>query len=254
MSEIVLNYTGLDNVPGKIVFNKSSDYYEWLNRGKPMNVETLDVEIDEVKANGTYIKVPEKEGGYFDKVVMNVNVPRRSQATGFTYYLYGYTFSARAFDFRDSEKVSVSSISTNDDIHNEEVLTPYKFTVKNSSSSLNLGLVMETIENVTLNSGEFLFVMSDEDDALSMKFYTSAGISNLTLRKDTYIALFKDEVDDKNEHLLVFGFYNSDETCSPQVRIDYAGMKNASIKSCEVRCKKTDYNFRGIYQKCATLE
>lgn len=32
MSKIELNYTGMDQVAGKIVFNNSKDYYEWINR------------------------------------------------------------------------------------------------------------------------------------------------------------------------------------------------------------------------------
>lgn len=253
MSEIELNYTKLDEVPGKIVFNKSTDYFEWLNRGKPKNVETLDVEIDEVKANGTYIKVPEKEGGYFDKVVMNVNVPRRSQTVGIAYCLYGLPAAMMSFDFSDGDNVFVSNISTNDDIHNEEVLTPYKFVTKSPSSSLNLGVIMETIDSVTLGDGEILYVMQENDNKLNIGFFTTAGVSNLTLRKGSYIALFKDGTGDKHFEFM-FGFYQSDGTRTPWVYIEYDALKNASIKSIRLECKKNDYNFRGIYQKCTMLE
>lgn len=75
MSEIELNYTKLDEVPGKIVFNKSSDYFEWLNRGKPKKVKSLNIIYRNEDDNDIYTYKPD-EKEYYDSVSVDLNIDR----------------------------------------------------------------------------------------------------------------------------------------------------------------------------------
>ena len=255
MSEIVLNYTGLDNVPGKIVFNKSSDYFEWLNRGKPKNVETLDVEIDEVKANGTYIKVPEKEGGYFDKVVMNVNVPRRAQPTGIGFSLMtSSTTHSTYFNFSNPEAINVSNITSAADIMNEDIMKRYLIQDGELSGYLNLGLVTTQINKAVMNNGEMILVLDSVDDLIRLRIFTSAVSTSLTLNEGAYIAVLKNSIETTTEYNFSFGFNSDANTRLLNIATEYAALTKATVNFVELDCVKNSYNFSTTYEKLPSLQ
>ncbi len=255
MSEIVLNYTGLDNVRGKIVFNKSSDYFEWLNRGKPKNVETLDVEIDEVKANGTYIKVPEKEGGYFDKVVMNVNVPRRSQPTGIGFSLMtsSTTYSAY-FNFSNTDAIDVSNITSYADIHNTDVLKQYLIQDGDLSGYLNLGLVTTTISQIGLSANEMILVLDSRDDLIRLRMFTPTASTGLTLHEGAYIALLKNSIETSTGYNFSFGFNSDANTRLLNIATQYTALTKATVGFIELNCQKNSYNFVTAYENLPSLQ
>lgn len=254
MSEIVLNYTGLDNVPGKIVFNKSSDYFEWLNRGKPKNVETLNVEIDEVKANGTYIKVPEKEGGYFDKVVMNVNVPRRAQPTGIGFSLMtSSTTHSTYFNFSNPEAIDVSNIASAKDIMNEGIMKRYLIQDGELSGYLNLGLVTTQINKVVMNNGEMILVLDSVDDLIRLRIFTYAVSASLTLNEGAYIAVLKNSIETAGYNFS-FGFNSDANTRLLNIATQYAALAKATVGFVELDCVKNSYNFSTTYEKLPSLE
>ena len=255
MSEIVLNYTGLDNVPGKIVFNKSSDYFEWLNRGKPKNVETLDVEIDEVKANGTYIKVPEKEGGYFDKVVMNVNVPRRAQPTGIGFSLMtASTTYSTYFNFSNPEAINVSNIASAKDIMNEDIMKRYLIQDGELSGYLNLGLVTTQINKVVMNNGEMILVLDSVDDLIRLRIFTSAVSASLTLNEGAYIAVLKNSIETTTGYNFSFGFNSDANTRLLNIATQYGVLSKATVGFVELDCVKNSYNFSTTYEKLPSLQ
>ena len=255
MSEIVLNYTGLDNVPGKIVFNKSSDYFEWLNRGKPKNVETLDVEIDEVKANGTYIKVPEKEGGYFDKVVMNVNVPRRAQPTGIGFSLMtSSTTHSTYFNFSNPEAINVSNITSAADIMNEDIMKRYLIQDGELSGYLNLGLVTTQINKAVMNNGEMILVLDSVDDLIRLRIFTSGVSTSLTLNEGAYIAVLKNSIETTTEYNFSFGFNSDANTRLLNIATEYAALTKATVNFVELDCVKNSYNFSTTYEKLPSLQ
>ena len=261
MSEIVLNYTGLDNVPGKIVFNKSSDYFEWLNRGKPKNVETLDVEIDEVKANGTYIKVPEKEGGYFDKVVMNVNVPRKSQVTSFGLWVVYNNLQYWDGDIFDltSGKITVNNI-TSADVFLSNKLPVHKLggdaTLEDNPKPLTMGYVPSTLTGLK-SPDAYTMVIKSIDNFIEMCVYDSTTSNDYTfdIEADSYVMRFLPEIDSNTfgtDCGVGFGFADSEGNplCGTMFR-DHIGPFESPIS---LRIHKSSLNFSTIYEKWPSFQ
>ena len=254
MSEIVLNYTGLDNAPGKIVFNKSSDYFEWLNRGKPKNVETLDVEIDEVKANGTYIKVPEKEGGYFDKVVMNVNVPRQKAVSALAFKIQTKSGSkTRTHNFSDMQVIDISS--ENELIGDGALLPAYEIN-DTKPKYITLGHITQQLRlTSTLENTVFLVMYSSASDPsyIVTRFYRSNSTRDIP--RNSYVIKFtngisSDEIVESST--FTYGFYSEYRMIS-SITTGYRQMFDTTTLHYDWTHDKRASNYSTVYDKCPTL-
>ena len=189
MSEIVLNYTGLDSVPGKIVFNKSEDYFEWLNRGKPKNVEECTIEVKSTTANGKYEKTPSSDNTYSNKVTYTVNVPRSKPITYLAFTITSPSVSYRSVITMDN--ITPRLVGTDDEFHDASFLNPYVLYNDDNhrTSSIEFAYTSHTSTGLTSDPGDMILALvCDYDNGLfepalySGSFNPRSGVTTYVAR------------------------------------------------------------------------
>lgn len=247
MSEIVLNYTGLDNVPGKIVFNKSSDYFEWMNRNKSkVESEVCEIDINEVKANGTYIIKPEKEGTYYSQVKIAVDVPRRNVINSI-----GFTVDEKSAILEFSKMELVEITKDTDLFGDDAILSSYEITDSELPTTLSIGHVAEgsSIKISAFSDGYALLMIYGYGDNIS--FVLSSGDSGLTLPVNAYVIVLHSTI--TSETRFGYGFYKGENPIVVN-EIPLTGFFNGTINDIMSAYSKSSHDYSEVYAKCPALE
>ena len=254
MSEIVLNYTGLDNVPGKIVFNKSSDYFEWINRNKSkVESEVCEIDINEVKANGTYIIKPEKEGTYYSQVKIAVDVPRKIAVNSLGVRMVsGVNITGSTFKFSDMYVMDISSSA--DLIGGDATLATCLLTIGDLPTFLSLGHVTEDFYLTSGQENTVFLIISASGSLITMKLYNLSTLGKIP--KDSYVLSITNGVSSDailDSATFTYGIYNGDAPIAT-FATNYKQLFDGTSKTFEWSLLRNANDYSEVYAKCPTLE